>query len=248
MRPDIVNLRQFYSSRLGRKVRRRLRRLVRHYWPHEDGLHSVGVGYTTHLLPLPNKADSNARTLALMPTVQGAIYWPIDDSNHSILADDMRPPFMPSSLHRVLFVHGFEHVDAPDECLRVWWQLLTPGGRLMLIVPNRHGLWSRFGSTPFARGNAYRFTSLRSLLNEAGFTVRDMRSALFAPPSTHPFCIACFAAVEWLGMAFFPRIGGVLLIEAEKQIYAGIREPLQPAKSQTAWAANATAMSSPRDN
>jgi hypothetical protein len=75
MRPDIVNLRQFYASRLGRMVKRRLRKLVKHYWPPEHGLHIVGIGYTTDLLPLPHKPEQqNCRILALMPMAQGAIY------------------------------------------------------------------------------------------------------------------------------------------------------------------------------
>ena len=245
MRPNIVNLRQFYSSPLGRKVRRRLRNLMSDYWKRGNGLVTVGLGYTTPLLPLPDAADAQARIIALMPIAQGAIYWPIDRENHSVLADEMRPPFMPSSLHRVLVAHGFEHVSTPDEYLRIWWQLLAPGGRLMLVVPNRRGLWARFGATPFAAGTPYTLATLKYLLNEAGFTVRDMRSALFTPPSTHPFWLTCFNAIEWLGAACFPRIGGVVVVEAEKQIYAGLREPRLPAIAQTKWV-GASAMSSSR--
>lgn len=246
MRPDIVNLRQFYSSRLGRKVKRRLRRVVRDYWPHEHGLHVVGIGYTTDLLPLPSApAYKDSRILALMPTAQGAIYWPVDDANHSVLGDEMRPPFMPSSLHQVLMVHSFEYASAPDEVLRIWWQMLAPGGRLMVMVPNRHGLWSRFGKTPFATGTPYTISTLRELFNAAGFTLRDTRSAMFTPPSTHPLWLRCFSAIEWIGAACFPRVGGVLIVEAEKQIYAGVKESLLTTKLPRQWA-QATAMSSPR--
>lgn len=233
MRPDIVNLRQFYSSRLGRKVKRRLRRVLRDHWPAEPGLVSVGLGYTTHLLPLP-KADANARVLALMPVPQGAIYWPVDSANHSVLADEMRPPLMPNSVHRLLITHGFEHTPVPDELLKIWWQLLAPGGRLLLIVPNRRGLWAHFGATPFTSGTAHTLSGLRALLNAANFTIRDVRSALYTPPSTHPFWLNAFNMLEWLGCSIFPRIGGVFVIEAEKQIYAGVQTPA-PASTLSQW-------------
>ena len=237
MRPDIVNLRQFYSSRLGHKVKRRLRRMVRDHWPMSDGLHVVGIGYANQLLPLPNaQGASRTRILSLMPVAQGAIYWPLEDANHSVLGDEMRPPFAPVSLHRVLMAHGFEHVSAPDELLRIWWQLLAPGGRLLLIVPNRRGLWARFGATPFTTGTPYTLGALKHLLGDAGFTLRDMRSALFCPPSDHPFWLALFGVIEWLGMATFPRIGGVFVIEAEKQIYAGLRESARAAVTAPRWA------------
>lgn len=243
MRPDIVNLRQFYSSRLGRKVKRRLRLMVRDDWPSETALHIVGVGYAVPLLPLPTAATNlSARILAFMPTPQGAIYWPVDAENHSVLGDELRPPFIPSSLHRVVMLHGFEHASAPDELLRIWWQLLVPGGRLMLMVPNRRGIWARFGGTAFATGTSYTLSTLKELLNAANFTLRDARSALFAPPSSHPFWLRAFNAIEWLGAAFCPRMGGVLVVEAEKQIYAGVRDVAAAAKAKANWQAAASAM------
>lgn len=238
MRPDIITLRQFYSSRLGRNVRKRLRALVRDYWPHEAGLHIVGIGYTADLLPLPDaREQKDNRILALMPTLQGAIYWPVNEANHSALGDELRPPFAVSTLHRVLMVHAFEYVVSPDDLLRIWWQLLVPGGRLMVVVPNRHGIWARYGATPFSTGTPYTLSALRQLFNGAGFTLREMRSALFVPPSSHPFWLKLFSALEWIGSATFPRIGGVLVIEAEKQIYAGVRESALTVKLPRQWVA-----------
>jgi len=237
MRPDIVNLRQFYSSPLRQKVRRRLRGMVRGYWRTGGGLNVVGIGYTTDLLPLPeDAAHKDSRIVALMPELQGAIYWPVDAANHSILADEMRPPFMPSAIHRVLMTHAFEHAPAPDELLRIWWQLLVPGGRLLLVMPNRHGLWSRFGATPFTSGTSYTLGEARQLLNNASFTIRDVRSACYALPSSHPLWLTLFGVIEWLGTAFFPWLGGVLVIEAEKQIYAGVRVTPNVVKPRAQWA------------
>lgn len=233
---DIVNLRQFYSSPLGRKVRRRLRRLVRDRWHTLSGHNTVGVGYTTDVLPLPSNAEQkDSRIVALMPDAQGAIYWPVDAANHSVLADVLRPPFMPASLHRVVLMHVLEVCPAPHELLQVWWQFLAPGGRMILIVPNRHGIWARFGATPFCSGNAYTVAQLRQLLNDAAFTVRDVRSACFAPPSTHPLWLNLFGVLEWLGASFIPRMGGVLIIEAEKQIYAGLRVTPTQMKPGKVW-------------
>jgi SAM-dependent methyltransferase len=236
MHPDILSLRQFYSSRLGRKVRRRLRGVVRDYWPGAPGLHLVGVGYTTDLLPLPSdKTYADNRIVALMPAEQGALYWPLDAMNHTTLADTLRPPFIAGSLHRVLMTHAFEHHPAPSELLAVWWQLLVPGGRLLLMVPNRRGLWARVGATPFAGGTAYRLGDLRALLNAAGFTLRDSRTVLFAPPSTHPFWLRAFGLLEWLGSLLMRRLGGVLVVEAEKQIYAGVKTLATAPRVAKSW-------------
>lgn len=246
MRPNIVNLRQFYTSPLGRKVKRRLRRILRSYWEEEHGLHSVGIGYATPVLPVTS-ADPTARILALMPTAQGAIYWPVDEANHSVLGDELMPPFQTSSLHRVVVLHLFEYSHAPDELLSVWWQMLAPGGRLLLIVPNRRGLWARFGATPFSTGTPYTLGALKELLRASNFTLRDTRSACYAPPSSHPFWLRIFSPIEWLGAACFPHMGGLFVIEAEKQIYANVRDTAVVAAPSRKWAP-ATAVGSARNS
>lgn len=229
MRPDIVNLRQFYSSRLGRTVKERLATVARRYWPTHSGEVILGVGYTLPILRALERTGPGT-ILTLMPAAQGAIYWPIDQDNRSILADEMRPPFAPGSVSRLTMLHALEHVAKPEELLRMAWDILAPGGQLLLAVPNRHGLWARYGSTPFTQGTPYTFSALKTMLNEVGFTLRETGAALYAPPSTHPLFLQCSGLLEWLGHLFLPRGGGLIVIEAEKQIFAGVGERLQTGK------------------
>ena len=237
MRPDIVNLRQFYSSRLGRKVKSRLRRIARQHWPVRAGGATLGLGYATPLETALTRNDE--LVMALMPYEQGGLYWPVDGQNRSIIADAMRPPFAVNSLARIIVMHLFEHTARPEELLRVLWQILMPGGRMLLVVPNRRGLWARLGSTPFAMGTPYRLDALKTMLNDADFTLRDVSSALYAPPSMHPFWIKAWWVFEAIGSLLLPRSGGVFVIEVEKQIYAAVGERARKAATQTAWAEQA---------
>ena len=229
MRPDIVNLRQFYSSPLGRKVKTCLRRMMQSRWSIQTGEHVLGIGYTTPVLRALERAGAKpACVVALMPASQGAMYWPVHAENRSILGDEMRPPFMPQALSHIIVMHLFEYAPQPDALLRVLWQLLAPGGQLLLVVPNRRGLWARLGATPFATGTPYTIAAIKTLLRDAEFTLRDTGSTLFAPPSAHPFWLRSWGVLEWLGRLTCPHRGGVLVIEAEKQIYAavGTRAPV----------------------
>jgi len=223
MRPDIVNLRQFYSSRLGRKVKTRLAQNALAHWPGHTGDIIVGIGYTLPVLRVLERTGP-AKVLALMPAEQGALYWPVHSENRCILGDEMRPPFMQGSISRVVMMHVLEHAAAPDELLRITWQMLAPGGQLLLIVPNRKGVWASYGHTPFNTGTPYTLQKLKEMLTDAGFTLRDVSASLFAPPSSHPLLLRLSGALEWFGRVFAPRSGGVLVIEAEKQIYAGVGE------------------------
>jgi SAM-dependent methyltransferase len=234
MRPNVVQLRQFYASRLGRKVKQRLRQLVLQYWPDTAQQVVVGLGYAIPVLRVLERGKPSA-LLALMPVNQGAIYWPVHSENHGVLGDEVMPPFAPGSLHRVVMLHAFEHVARPQELLSVYWKMLAPGGKMLLIVPNRRGSWARFGNNPFGRGTPYSVSQLRELLEDAQFTINDITSALFGPPSRAPFWLKLWKSMEDIGSFLFPMLGGVLIIEVEKQIYAGIAErAAMPAKWATA--------------
>lgn len=225
MRLNVVSLRQFYSSRLGRKTKQRLRQIVMEQWPDHAQEVIVGVGYALPVLRVLERAKPHS-LIALMPMMQGAIYWPVHSENHSVLADEMMPPFAPNTLHRVVMLHAFEHVAKPKELLQVYWQMLAPGGRLLLIVPNRRSYWASFGNTPFVHGTPYSMGQIKELLADAQFTLRDSSTALYAPPTGSGFSMRFWRSFETIGRMLFPRMGGVLVIDAEKQIYASIPEPV----------------------
>lgn len=237
MRPDIVNLRQFYSSRLGRRVKSTLRLVVRRQWMGSTGGVTLGVGYATPLeSALARARGEGALVAALMPAEQGGLYWPTDGANRSVIGDVMRPPFAVNSVARMVMMHVLEHAARPEELLRISWQLLAPGGRVLLVVPNRRGLWARLGRTPFATGTPYRLSEARALVRDAGFTLREITSALYTPPSAHPIAIGLWWVVEFFGSMLLPRSGGVFIIEAEKQIYAGVGTlATKPASASAAW-------------
>lgn len=233
MRADIVNLRQFYSSRLGRQVKSCLRRVVFRHWPIDSGKIILGMGYTTPIFSAIDRHQGKTPLLmALMPRTQGAIYWPINAENRSVLGDVMRPPIAAGSVPRMLLMHVFEHSAQPEALLDICWELLSPGGQLLLVVPNRRGVWARFGATPFATGAPSALAEIKQRLSAADFTLMEVSSALFAPPSEHPIWLRSSWLLEWLGRMIFPRSGGVLIVEAEKQIYAGVGERIRtPAKN-----------------
>ena len=43
----------------------------------------------------------------------------------------------------------------PRELLREMWRVLAPNGRLLIVVPNRRGLWARVDTTPFGYGSPF---------------------------------------------------------------------------------------------
>jgi SAM-dependent methyltransferase len=217
-RPDVVDLREFYGTPLGLTARRLLRRRIRQVWPALTNLRLLGLGYAVpYLRPFREEVE---RTLAVMPAPQGVIHWPDEGPSLVTLADDIELPFADGSLDRVLIVHGLETAENARLLLREAWRVLAPTGRLLAVVPNRTGLWARFENTPFGHGHSFTPPQMSNLLREAMFSPVQSGQALYFPPTRRRIMIRAAAWWEDAGLRFWPHFGGVLLVEAEKQVYA----------------------------
>jgi SAM-dependent methyltransferase len=137
-----------------------------------------------------------------------------------VLADEADLPLPDLSFDRVLLVHAVECSEQLRSMLREVWRVLADGGRILVVVPNRRGIWARFERTPFGIGHPYTVTQLSRLLRDCMFTPVCAAGALFVPPSHSRMMLAAAPAWEKLGDRWFPRFAGVNMIEATKQIYA----------------------------
>lgn len=234
MRPDIVDLQHFYASPLGYVARRVIRRRIRTMWPSLKGMRVLGFGYATPYVK--QYVPEAERVIAVMPAAQGVAYWPRDGANVVALAGETDLPLPDAMFDRVLLVHALETTDALRPMLREIWRVLAPGGRLLVVAPNRRGLWSRGESTPFAHGRPYSQGQLTRLLRDNLFSPIQWRSALYLPPTGWGFLLRAADAFERLGDRWFGAIAGVVLIEAVKQIYAATPLRVEPSSRERARA------------
>ncbi len=213
----VVDLREFYESALGQVARRMIRRRIRLLWPDLRGHVVLGLGFATpYLRPFLAEAE---RVLAVMPARQGVTRWPAEGPNRVALADDTNLPLPDMSVDRVLLVHGLEVAEDRSGLMREIWRVLGGGGRLLVVVPNRRGLWARSDGTPFGQGRPYSGTQLSVLLRETLFVPERMARALFVPPMRLPVLLTAAAAWEQIGIRWFQAFSGVVMIEASKQLY-----------------------------
>ncbi len=188
-------------------------------WPDLRGMRLLGIGYATPFLSAVSAETE--RTVALMPASQGVLGWPPDGRNLVALADEDELPFADYSIDRVLLVHALETSEPAGPMLKEIWRVLAGGGRLLIVAPNRRGIWARLDRTPFGSGRPYTMSQLSHLLREELFTPVATNAALFVPPVARCSMVLRSApAWERIGKRWFPRFAGVVLIEATKQIYA----------------------------
>lgn len=218
MHTDIVDLRDFYRTSLGQMARRAVRRRIRLIWPSVERMNVAGLGYTTpYLRPFLNEAE---RVMALMPSTQGVLPWPAEGPNMATLVEEAELPFQDASIDRILLVHALECSEAVRPMLSEVWRVLGAGGRLLVVAPNRRGVWARFDHTPFGAGHPYTLGQLSRLLRDAAFTPVASTGALFTPPVASRMVLSSARAWETAGERWFRSFPGVVLVEATKQIYA----------------------------
>ena len=100
--------------------------------------------------------------------------------------------------------------------------MLTPEGRLLLIVPNRRGIWARLDTTPFGHGRPYSRGQLERLLRDALFTPLEWTSALYMPPLDRQWLVRWATAFERVGARLWPGFAGVIIVEARKELMGAI--------------------------
>jgi SAM-dependent methyltransferase len=218
MASDVIDLRDFYETSLGHVARQMIRRAIRRIWPDLRGQRLLGIGYATPFLSAISAETE--RSAALMPAALGVLGWPADGRNLVALADEGELPFADYSIDRVLLVHAVETSGEVGPLLKEIWRVLAGGGRLLVVAPNRRGIWARLDRTPFGSGRPYTMSQLSQLLRDELFTPIGSATALFIPPVPEGIILRSAPAWERIGTRFFPTVAGVVLIEAAKQIYA----------------------------
>ncbi|MCK7472942.1 MAG: class I SAM-dependent methyltransferase [Rhodopseudomonas palustris] len=213
---DVIELRNFYSNRLGVMARRLINRGIVGHWPNAHGLRVLGLGYSTPYLGLFRK-DSD-RCLAFMPAAQGVLKWPTARPTLSTLVEECSLPLPDAAVDRILIVHALEMSDDPDGLMRELWRVLAPSGRLMAIVPNRGGVWARTDTTPFGHGRPYSRSQIADLLRRCWFTPVNWSDALFLPPVGHQWMLQSAPAWERIGAAMSLPFAGVHIVEATKEV------------------------------
>jgi SAM-dependent methyltransferase len=217
---DVLDLREFYAGDLGGVVRRVLTQRIRARWRHTNGLTIMGLGFTTpYLTAFRGEA---LRLGALMPAAQGALVWPSSGPIMSAMVEGNALPLPDNSVDRLLVVHSLEASTSAHAALREMWRVLTPEGRLILIVPNRRGVWCRHDATPFGHGLPYSRRQLEGLLVDALFTPIQWEAALHMPPLDQRFVVRWANVFERIGGRLSARFAGVILVEAQKELMAPI--------------------------
>ncbi len=220
MGQEVHGLGRFYATPVGALAARLLRERLRALWPVLPGHSVLGLGYASPFLRLW-RAEAR-RCVALVPAHLPRWRWPRTAASCTAVAEEEALPFPDLMFDRVLVVHGLEHAENTRRLLREAWRVLKDDGRLLVVAPNRLGLWAHLERTPFGHGHPWSAGQLEALLRRAMFRVERRDAALFVPPYGLRFLGRSAPALERGGRLLCPRLAGVIILEAEKDLFSAV--------------------------
>ncbi len=166
--------------------------------------------------------------MALSPAQLGVTRWPPGQPSLSCIAEEDALPFADLSFDRVLLVHGLEAAENARRLLREVWRVLKDDGRLLVVAPNRRGMWAHVEATPLGQGQPYSPGQIGRLLSGSLFRVERREHALFVPPLRWRAVLRSADLFEAAGRRVAPTLGGVTISEAVKDVWGAV--PLAAAR------------------
>ena len=216
---DAKNLHNFYDTRLGATTKRVIGRHIREAWPEVKGMNVLGIGFSHPYLNTFRK-EAN-RVISAIPISEGTYDRHGYTTNDTYITSETELSLPDLSMDRILIIHALERIEAIRPMMREVWRVLSGSGRLLVITPNRRGIWARLERTPFGYGQPYSHNQLSKLLIDTMFTPITSSGVLYVPPSNSSLLLSSAWAWENIGKFWFSAVGGVVSVEACKQIYAG---------------------------
>jgi SAM-dependent methyltransferase len=217
---DALSVASFYDAPRGAIVAGLIRDRLATLWPDVRGARIVALGYGRPYLGLWR--DDASCCIDLTTSHPAPLRSEPTPPSQRCVVDGGQLPLDDLSVDRILLVHGLEVAHDARRTLRECWRVLRDDGRLLVVTPNRAGLWAHVESTPFGQGEPYTQGQVSRLLRTAMFAVDRDEAAVFIPPlDLKPFR-SLAPVFERVGRSLMPRFAGVLLAEAVKDVYAAI--------------------------
>jgi SAM-dependent methyltransferase len=211
---------EFYGTPCGGMTARLLRERLAAFWPDLTGQSVLGLGYASPYLRLWR--EGAARCVAAMPAQMGPVRWPAGQPNLACTAEEDALPFPDLCFDRILLVHGVEGAENARRLLREVWRVLKDDGRLLVVAPNRRGIWAHLENTPFGQGQPYSPGQIERLLAASLFRVERRDWALYVPPTRLRIVLRGARLWERAGRRVVPHLAGVVITEAVKDVYAAV--------------------------
>lgn len=217
MRLDVTELMSFYDTPLGRCARKAILDRINGLWGSMAGLDVLGIGYGPPYLE--GLEGEPRRAISIMPPAQGGHGWQWRGKGSTVaIAEDGHLPFQDRLFDRILIIHSLEEVANISSFFREVWRVAAPEAKIIVVTPNRAGVWSLRDATPFGYGRPFSHRQLKRLLRDSLFEPTAWTRTLYTPPVNSKIFTSSSEGWERFGEIFVANLGGVNLVEGTKRV------------------------------
>lgn len=214
---DIKSLLDFYATPLGELVHLYVQDTVDQFLNIKQGS-ILGLGFATPYLK-ESLFETN-QVMAFMPEYIGGITWPTPAASRTAVVKEDSLPLPNKSVDRILLIHGVEFAKNAQRMIGELSRILKSDGKILIIAPNKRGIWSHFENTPFGFGHSFSMSQLSQILSNEGFKCLIKERFLYFPPSQSLYTQSFFAPMEMIGSYLIPKLSGLNAIIADKRTFA----------------------------
>lgn len=216
MNIDVVDLNEFYRSALSNNAQNIIKKLLLRLRKADKNKRTLFVGFGTPY------AEQTQNEFLLMQAHFGAIAWPSSKENRVLLAYESEWAFTNHIFDEIIIIHGLEYARHAGELLKECYRCLCPEGRIIIIAPNRRGVWVRSDKTPFGFGEPYSLTQLSLLLKKCDFIPVDAMRGLYTLPTSTRIGNLWAWIFERIAPCALQKFSGLVGVAAVKRVYGGI--------------------------
>ncbi len=226
----VKKLCDFYTTPLGEVVQVYINDIIKKFIPESTKNQFIlGMGYVTPYLT--EKLTHTNTVLSFTFDKMGGITWPHAAHSCTAIVNEGYVPLANKSVDRLVIVHGLESCQDSAQLLQEINRIIALDGEILIVFPNRVGVWSHTSNTPFAHGKHYTMSQLNDALSKNGLSIVSEERFLYFPPTQSLYTQSFFAPVEMMGSYFLPYFSGLNAITAKKRT---IITPSQPAPQRPA--------------
>ena len=237
---DVGKINTFYNHSHGQIVAKLLREDLSNIWEPSKTASNLAVGFPFYFFP------EDIICPVLMPVEIGGIAWAHNQEIYTAIIDSNSWPLESDSIDCIFISHALEFITDHHSFLMEAGRVLKSAGKLILMVPHRRGLWLRTETTPFGHGTPFSKGQIFRLLKNTGLNPEKCTRSLFLPPFAYKLPEALTHQIEIVGEHLLQLLGGVLIVEATKMVYAEPKKNraktkarlFAPVKSQSAYSSS----------
>lgn len=218
MYQDFSNFKKFYDTEIGINLKELVSSKIKKYVYLYENQTLGSFGFANPYLDFVK--EKNIKILNFYSSQFGIKKNLIQNNSLNILHDEEKIPIEDLFFNHIFSIHYLENSNNLKKTLRELWRVLSPEGKIYLIIPNKKSSWSLSVNSPFSLGFGFSKKKIIHLLEENFYEIQFVERIVYFPYCTLKIICKNNLLIDKIGSRFWPFFNGFYLCVAQKRIYS----------------------------